>query len=325
VLSVAVLLLPWLPIPERCALPSDDVVRIVEAHRLRARVAESVWPVWTRTRFTLLLITPQRELLFGYSSPPQGFELLCSAEPPIGHVYWRERALSPQLVATLAVFDSMPTIVAGGALDTGQSSSAWVITLLHENFHQYQMGLPGYHEAVERLGLSEGGDSGLWMLGYPFPYDDPSIAGGFRRLSRRLAALLRQGSTPASRQAFWSEWRTFSRSLAPQDSRYMQLQLWQEGVARYVEIRTAVAAAREFSPSTDFRRLTDHTTFAEVAALRWEGLLESLESLELSAMRRLAFYDVGAALAVLLELDGESWRDCYRSHPVTLEPCYSPQ
>ena len=46
---------------------------------------------------------------------------------------------------------------------------------MHEHFHQLQWAQPEYLKAIDDLGLSKGDATGMWMLNYPFPYDDPEI------------------------------------------------------------------------------------------------------------------------------------------------------
>jgi hypothetical protein len=65
--------------------------------------------------------------------------------------------------------------------------------------------------------------------------------------------------------------------LAPSDYRYLEFQLWQEGVARSIEYAAARAAAR-----------------------------------------RIAFYLLGAAIALLLDNTRSGWKRTYTEQPFTL-------
>ena len=58
---------------------------------------------------------------------------------------------------------------------------------MHEHFHQLQWAQPEYLKAIADLGLSKGDTTGMWMLNYPFPYDNPELA-RVVRVSSRLAA-----------------------------------------------------------------------------------------------------------------------------------------
>src|SRR5256885_8586199 len=54
-------------------------------------------------------------------------------------------------------------------------------------------------------------------------------------------------------------------ALSADDYRYLSFQLWQEGVARYVEYRAAAIAAREYTPSPGFRALPDYADYRATA------------------------------------------------------------
>lgn len=118
----------------------------------------------------------------------------------------------------------------------------WVICVLHERFHQWQMNHAGYTANVNKLGLSEQENDTSWMLNYPFPYDNSGVAKQFARVSRLLhTALVTRRVTDAAR--FWTDYASFLSSLQTRDRRYLEFQLWQEGVSRYVELRVAQLAA----------------------------------------------------------------------------------
>ena len=85
----------------------------------------------------------------------------------------------------------VPTIVIGQAENTDKKTSTpWVVTMLHEHFHQLQYSQPGYYDDVNALGLSRGDQGGMWMLNYPFPYDWPEMKEHFSILSKLLADAL---------------------------------------------------------------------------------------------------------------------------------------
>src|SRR5690606_29131072 len=67
------------------------------------------------------------------------------------------------------------------------------------------------------------------------------LATGHRAIRESLAtaAGLLDASTAAERGAFWDDYTRFLERLADRDRRYLSFQLWQEGVARYVEVRAA--------------------------------------------------------------------------------------
>src|SRR5207247_9176473 len=109
-------------------------------------------------------------------------------------VYFRKRTQPTNFLATFpAIGGSMiSTIVVGQAENTSaKTSTPWVVTLLHEHFHQLQYSQPDYYPGTEALGLAHGDQTGMWMLNYPFPYEDPAVQQAFSAAANALAAALR--------------------------------------------------------------------------------------------------------------------------------------
>ena len=71
---------------------------------------------------------------------------------------------------------------------------------------------------------------------------------------------------PAATLTAYAEARAaLQAALSADDYRYLSFQLWQEGVARYVEYRAAAIAAREYTPSPGFRALPDYADYGATA------------------------------------------------------------
>jgi hypothetical protein len=217
---------------------------------------------------------------------------------------------SPGFLATFPAFGRSPVIIIGRAEATGKHSTAWVLTVAHEHFHQLQMSRPGYFDAVNALDLSGGDTSGMWMLNYAFPYDSVPVARSMAALAKELAEAVERPSA-AGRDAFWRNYRHFVDGLGERDRRYLRLQLWQEGIARYVELRAAETAAREFVPSREFRALPDYQPFESLARSLRDGILSGLRAADLPAQRRVLFYPFGAGLALLLDQADSTWKNGY--------------
>ena len=147
-----------------------------------------------------------------------------------------------------------PTIVIGSAERTGKSSTAWVLTLLHEHFHQWQYSRPDYYAGVARLDLAHGDSTGQWMLDYAFPYDSAPVQQAVRRLATALGQALDAppGARNGALKTVVSARDTLRGRLTAADYRYFEFQLWQEGVARFIEYAAARAAAA--SPGSPRRR-----------------------------------------------------------------------
>ena len=129
-----------------------DRLRLAEAFRLAERVRSEVWPGWQRTAMAVLLVTDSTEFLVGHPRPTSEFAPL-GQDSVLGHeVRARPRRFPPTLLATFPAVGGIATIVVGTAERTGKSSTAWVLTLLHEHFHQWQTSLPDYYHGPARSG-----------------------------------------------------------------------------------------------------------------------------------------------------------------------------
>lgn len=307
------------------SLPRSDRLCLAEAHALARRVADRVWPGWAGTPFPILLVTDSVEFLVG--SPRPGPDFVRSGfDSLLGQELWtRPRRFPPTLLATFPAVAGKPTVVIGTAERTGKSSTAWVITLLHEHFHQWQTSRPGYYERVAALGLARGDTTGQWMLNYAFPYDSAPVQASARRLATALRRAL--DAPAASRRdalAVVAAARNDLQSrLSPDDYRYLEFQFWQEGVARYVEYATLKAAA-EGRAGAAFRSLPDYEPYALVLERRRHDLRQELDSLALGRDRRVAFYPLGAAIALLLDQSRPGWKREYAERPFALATLLEP-
>ena len=294
-------------------LSQPDRLRLAEAFRLAERMRSEVWPGWQRTAMAVLLVTDSTEFLVGHPRPTSEFAPL-GQDSVLGHeVRARPRRFPPTLLATFPAVGGIATIVVGTAERTGKSSAEWVLTLLHEHFHQWQSSLPDYYARATALGLARGDTTGQWMLDYPFPYDSAPVQHAVKELATALGRGESMETVGRQRQALRS-------ILSPDDNRYLEFQLWQEGVPRYVEIAAAEAAAGAGDPSEAFRRLPDYEPYADLADRLRRDLDRQLAELSLARERRVAFYSLGAALALLLERSDESWKARYQQDLFSLSP-----
>lgn len=315
------------PARQRPSVPEADRVRLAEAFRLGEAVGGRVWRGWGEAPFAVLLVTPEHEFLVRHPRPSADFEPLGYDRLLRGEVYFRRRTFSPNLLATFPAVGGVPTIVIGQAENTQKKTSTpWVVTVLHEHFHQLQTSRPDYYAAVEALGLARGDRTGMWMLDYAFPYSAPEVGRQVGALGRLLAAALRagKGKDLRARAAAYLDARSkFRAALAPDDYKYFSFQLWQEGVARYTEYRVAESAAKGDRPSRRFRSLKDYRPFAAVAGELMRELNRELTALRLEESRRVAFYPLGAGEALLLDRLNPDWKRRYLSEKFYLEEYFN--
>jgi hypothetical protein len=259
----------------------------------------------------VLLVADSFEYLIGHPRPTTDFAPLGRDSVLGREVLARPRRLPPGMLATFPAVGGTATIVVGSAERTGKSSAEWVLTLLHEHFHQWQSSLPDYYARADGLGLARGDTTGQWMLDYPFPYDSAPVQRAVRVFAASLARMEPMDSVVRQRQAL-------RRTLSPDDDRYVEFQLWQEGVPRYVEITVAEAAAGAGEPAEAFRRLPDYERYADLAKRLRRRLEAELTGLNLREERRVAFYSIGAGVAALLDRSDGRWKSRYQERLFTL-------
>lgn len=306
-------------------LPERDRVRLAEAFRLRDALAGQLWPGWSATPFSVLLVTPEREFLVRHPRPSDDFTRAGSDEQLGGEIWHRPRQFATNLLATLPAVGGLPTVVVGQAENTGApGSTRWVLTLLHEHFHQLQDSQPGIYEEIAWLDLARGDETGMWMLNFPFPYGSPVVQQRYARAARALAAALAAPAEelPARLAEYRRERERFRAAVDDADYRYFSFQLWKEGVARYTEYRIARLAAESYQPTAAFRALGDFREFAEVAAAFERRIRADLETADLDGQKRIAFYTYGAAEALLLDRVRPDWRREYFAKKFSLEAYY---
>lgn len=295
-------------------IPGVDRVRLAEAFRLAGKLGDKVWKGWGKSPFALLLVTPEYEFLMRHPNPPKEFAESGYDSALGSKIYYRKRTFNPEFLATMYV-GGVPTIVVGQAENTGAKTSArWVITLLHEHFHQFQYSQPDYQAGVKALDLARGDETGMWMLNYPFPYSDAGVNKRFSVMVEALADALKSAKTAqfsARLSAYIESRKQFEQALTPDDYRYFSFQLWQEGIARYTEYRVAKLAARLYDPTKEFTLMKDFSSFDQDASATLNRILSRLPKLALDKDQRIAFYTVGAAEALLLDEANPDWQRRY--------------
>ena len=159
--------------------------------------------------------------------------------------------------------------------------------------------MPRYAERVAALGLSGGDQTGMWMLNYPFPYSDQAAAIRFASTAATLGRLLRQpASDPrASLRTYLAHRDALAGAVPARDWRYLEFQLWQEGVARWTEL---TAAQRSRDPA-----------LREVGASQERAVVQELGAANLTRDGRIALYALGAGEAMLLERCRSRWQARY--------------
>ena len=309
-------------------LSSTDRVRLAEAFRLGDKLGNRLWADWNTAPFAVLLVTPEHEFLIRHPKPSSDF-VLVNYDPLLqSKVYYRRRTQPQNLLATFPLVGGVPTIVIGQAENTAkETSTPWIITMLHEHFHQLQYSRPGYYDDVNALGLTRGDRTGMWMLNYPFPYDWHEMQMLFSHLGHSLANVLQaktRSDYSAGLSTYLKQRREIENTLSPDDYRYLSFQMWQEGISRYTEYRIAKLAAESWRPSKAFRMLKDYRQFGDVAEEIRLGILSELTSVKVAESRRVIFYSLGAGEGLLLDRVNPRWRQRYFVDKFYLDKYFSP-
>jgi hypothetical protein len=289
-------------------LPPDDAIRVREFYRFAARIQDEIWPNWGEVPAPLLLVTGDTEFLTHHPVPPKEFV-------KVGEdLYARPRQFPTGLLATFPAFGPPSVIVIGEPKNTdSKTSTPWLITLMHEHFHQLQNAQPDYYKGVEGLGLSHGDHSGMWMLNYPFPYEKSEVTESFSHLRDLLLAAVTEkndGEFDKLANRYRSERRKFLAQLSPDDHKYLSFQLWQEGIARYTQIMAAEAAG-SYQPTEVYAALPDFESFSAYAARARKETLDELRQADLAKWKRGAFYSFGGAEGLLLDRLNPKWKREY--------------
>jgi hypothetical protein len=299
----------------------EDRARIREAMDIAREYDDQIWEGLGNVPFIILLVTDSLEYLINHQNPTEDFQLLSYDSLLNSKVYIRKTQFDKRLLATFPAINGVNCIVVGTPENTGKNSTDWIITLLHEHFHQYQYSSPGYYESVNNLKLSGDDQTGMWMLNYPFPYTDENAVEQFKRYTTALAQALEDIGTERfenSLDTYLDERRGFQDLLAPEDYRYFSFQVWQEGIARYTEYKF-LEMLDSHQPAREVLDLPDFIPYAEYKGSFYQTQLEQLKSPDLSGKERVSFYVLGFGEGLLLDQLNPGWRKGYLSDKFYLE------
>lgn len=311
--------------PARLAAPAEwdppplELRRLLaEARSLGALAGDDVVPGYAAAPWGVMVVGDKIETLFCHDGPAAGFSSL-GRDPATGcEMLARPRLNPPHLQATFPAVDARPTVVIGPPAASGENGQGWVLTVLHEHFHQLQMSAPDYYPRADALGLAGDDASGMWMLNYPFPYDEPAVAAAVDAQAAALLAALAadDAGLRAAAEAYRAARNATRDAAGEQNWRYFEFQAWQEGAARWSEGAAVQAAAARPEAEAHF----DLALAAEKAHGRTVSELEAIRAEGLSAWGRVALYALGAGEATLLDRLNPEWRADYLAAALAMGP-----
>ena len=287
------------------AVPHSEL--IIEARDISRTIGSSVWPGLSEAPETVLLIAGETEYLICHPNAVGGFEQQSGLDLDGCSVQTRDRVFPTALLASFPAVEGTPTIVVGTPEATGLEPRDWMRTLLHEHFHQWETTPVGAYQRAMDLDLHGGDETGMWMLNYPFPYNDSGHAERAAVMAERAAFALQNRSNVSFSEdvrAYLDARSAFLHALSAADARYYEFQVRKEGVARWSELALL--------------RALDDEIYADAIKAQEIRLVSSLENLDLARQQRVAFYAFGAAEAEMLEHLDPDWKQDYLNGPLEL-------
>src|SRR5690606_32251335 len=138
-----------------------------------------------------------------------------------------------------------------------------------------------------------------WMLNYPFPYKDENFNAALSRATHELHEAITQHDTSSQEHVsvYLKARQELEASVPANDWKYLELQLWAEGVARWTEIEIAM-------------RSSDHKVAESGDSLK-QRTISSLLALDATKSGREIAYPYGAGEAMLLDRCNPTWRQDY--------------
>jgi hypothetical protein len=292
-------------------LPSElDRRMIADAQAIVRTDGDLIWTGLSQAPLPTLLIGPEHETLFcGLHTPgfsPIGFDPITRCR-----MQFRARELPVDLAAATDLGNV--SVIHMGLPDALEATQAdWIVTFLHETFHQYQSTLPGYFSAVDVVRARLGKTGEQWILEYPFPYADPKVKAAFADITLSAGQFLSAENDAQANAAIRSYVDARNRArdaMNPDDWLYYEFQVGHEGVARWTELRFA-AAAGETRPD-----------IATIGKEQTGGLAVSLSAIKsqgLNVWKRSSFYVLGAIEASMLERVRPQWQLEYVNNPFAM-------
>ncbi|MBU0982990.1 MAG: hypothetical protein KKA42_03905 [candidate division Zixibacteria bacterium] len=306
-----------------------DRIRLAEAFTIAGELGDSLWPGWSEAPFAVLLVTDDYEFLMKHPEPTEDFTPAYHDNLLGSDIFYRKRVFDPSFLAAFPAVNGFPTIVVGQAEKTfASTSSEWVLTILHEHFHQKQMADSGYYEDALALDLHDGDQTGMWMLNYAFPYDSTAVAKAFADMSSALydaVEAIGRKDFPVKLREYYTRRQAFTGMLAAPDARYFNFQVYLEGIARYTEYEMGKRAGWNHSPLPAYAALDDYVKFDQIADMIYISAMSQLKMGDLSRAQRTAFYAIGWGEGLLLDAIKPNWRSEYVHERFDLTPILMPK
>jgi len=302
-------------------LRQADKLRIKEAMLIADAYGEQIWRGISETPFVIILITDEHEFLIDHPYPSNDFTLLGKDDVLETDIYVRPQQFNKQFLATFPAVNGVNCVVIGTPENTGLNSTQWIITLLHEHFHQYQFTSPNYQQDALALGISGGDETGMWQLNYPFPYEDSLIVSKYAAYTEQLLKTIEHLDRDTFNEHYKKQQKAhqdFKATLKENDYKYMAFQWYQEGVARYTEY-AFLELLEDYKPLEAVKALEDFIPYKAYKEEFTKLHLSNVVKLTLYEHKRLAIYDVGFAQTLVIRKVNPQWSQTYLSDKFDLQ------
>lgn len=307
---------------DKPSLRESDRIRINEAFRIQEELGDKIWQNWDKVPFAIDLVTDSTEFLIRHPNPSSDFKLLGYDSLLQSNIYYRAKVFSPKFLASFPAFGNLSTIVVGITENTHKSSVEWIITLLHEHFHQLQSAQNDYYASVNKLDLAGGDNTGMWMLNYPFPYDDKLVMAAYDSLNIALSHAVNSDDNNKKTliEKYLKQKEAFKNLLSEKDYKYFSFQLWQEGIARYTELNISKKLIEDgYAFSEAVTKLDDFISLKNFYADYLSDVKNKIINNKLNESKRVCFYAIGAGEGLLLDYVNINWKDSYFKDKFYLE------
>ena len=121
-----------------------DEIRIKEAMIISAQFGDKLFSGYDEVPLAIVLVTDSIEFLINHPNPSSDFKLSGQDSVLKTNIYYRKTQFNSHFLATFPAVNGLSCIVVGTPENTHKNSTEWIITLLHEHFHQYQNAYPDY-------------------------------------------------------------------------------------------------------------------------------------------------------------------------------------
>lgn len=301
VMIILVNMLPCFLLSQCPKTTHQDLISTYQA--VAANMYDSYWPEWENVPKPLLLIDDNWEYLFGTDYTDSTFQVNCEG------IYSRPATLNKYFLATFPLINYKPTILIGTPENTHKTSLEWTITLLHEHFHQLQFSHPDYQAAQKALNLDKGDQTGMWMLNHPFPYEAEKVIHKIDEMVDNLLSLHQNTAANLVLSKHLRYKQELKTLIGDEHYKYLNLQLWQEGYARFMELSILEYWIAQFDQinQDQFQRHELETYLRDYET----QIRESLISSPIYEIKRVYFYSLGATEAMLIRKLNPDWKDPY--------------